>query len=63
MCTMRIPGRVCRSRPVKIERDRALEALPDYVRRKCATPASARAYLASVGLRRLPNGELTVIPM
>lgn len=63
MCTMTIPARVCRQKPVKIIRDKALEGLPDFIRKKCSTHESAKAYFASVGLRRSGNGSLTVVPM
>ncbi len=63
MCTMSIPKEVCRKRPVRIVRDRALDGLPDFIRRQCATRESAKIYLESVGLRRSGNGKLTVVPM
>ena len=63
MCTMTIPSSVCRKKPVRIDRDRTLDGLAAYVRQQCATKKSARAYLASVGVRRSANGTIRVIPL
>ena len=45
MCTMWIPGSVCRRKPVKYVRDKTLDGLPSYVKEQCATPSGRRAYL------------------
>ena len=63
MCTMTIPASVCKRKPVKIVRDKSLTGLSAFIRKQCATRKGAREYLASVGLRRLRGGTLTVIPM
>lgn len=63
MCTMMISGSVCKVKPIKIVRDRTLDSLPDFVRKKCATKAGARAFLASVGVRRSASGRLNVVPL
>ena len=63
MCTMTISGTVCKTKPVRIVRDRTLDGLPAFVRSKCATKAGARAYLASVGLQRSAGGAIRVMPL
>lgn len=63
MCTMTIPASVCKRKPMKIVRDKALAGLPEFIRAQCATRNGARTYLASVGLKRSRRGELTVVPM
>lgn len=63
MCTMTISKAVCKSRPVRIDHDRALHGLPDFVRKQCSTPKSTLAYFKSIGLRRSKKGELQVIPL
>lgn len=63
MCTMAISGSVCRSKPVKIVRDKTLDSLPAFIRKQCATPSGRRAYLASIGVSRTSGGKLTVTPL
>ena len=62
MCTMMISRSVCKTKPVKVVRDRTLDGLADYVRQQCATPASRDRYLARVGLSRR-HGRLVVQPL
>ena len=63
MCEILVSKKVCRRTPVRIVRDRTLDGLAEYVRKKCATPKRCERYLASVGLTRSTKGRLLVTPM
>ena len=63
MCTMRIPGSVCRRRPVRLRGDSALKGLPEYVARRCSTPEGRSAFLKAVGVSYNVNGEMIVKPI
>ena len=62
MCKMAVSASVCRSRPMKVVRDKTLDGLAAYVRAQCATPKSRDRYFASVGLSR-KRGKLVVTPL